>query len=147
MTTPAEMSLDDVLNEGLGFFEAFRRMGFPAEELFLGLDPFKVFIVLRSQGKEFVAICGPFVGGDERALYDAWTAKAKWWNGDATHEERSALWDRSFAKNHAFDLATSMMVKGFVLPRSKACRHGALSMNRCVTCGKEMFPMRFPGEL
>lgn len=109
------MSVDEVLNEALGFFEAFRRIGFSADDLFLGSDSWQVFLAVQAQGRQFIAICGPYEG-PEAELLTRWREKATWWNQTASSEEREALWNRSFARNNAFDLVTGLIRKGFDLP-------------------------------
>lgn len=122
MTTEAEVTvtLNEVLDEALGFFEAFRKMGFAAADIYFGWDAKVAFMILRTQGKEFVAICGPRNGATDSELHDKWQAKAVWWNlkTAATARERQEIWNHCLARRHAVNLITGLLSKGIMIPSS-----------------------------
>jgi hypothetical protein len=43
----------------LGYFEAFRKLGFRSEDIFVFLLRGSAYVMLRTQGKEFVCAAGP----------------------------------------------------------------------------------------
>lgn len=109
------MTIDEILNQALGFFEALRRTGFSADDIYFGADPWQVWIELRTQGKSFICICGDYFGS-HIPLLQAWEKKAEWWNSSSTPEGREALWKQSFAFNHAGEFLSAIVVKGIELP-------------------------------
>lgn len=111
------MTLEETLNEALGFNEAFRRLHFSPDELFVCADPEKIFVALRTQGLEFIAVCGPNSISSDAELIQRWDERCHWWNVTATDDEREALWDRSFARARSGELVVKLVLKGFILPR------------------------------
>lgn len=69
----------NVFAQAYGTHECFRRCGFPAEEIFVHLNPspdHSVLVILRMQGKEFLVTVGKFYDGvDDFAA--RWTAFCK----------------------------------------------------------------------
>ncbi len=106
-------TLKDALNEALAVQEVFRRLGFPADDLFVGADIEKLFVELRSQGKTFVVTCGE--GNYEQAeIEKGWTERATAWNKTMTHEEREVIYRNSSILKRSVKLLFALRTRGFI---------------------------------
>ena len=114
-----EKALSIVLDEALAVHEGFRRLGFEADDLFLGSDSEKVVVILRTQDKEFVVACG-FIETTEEALAQAWNEKVHRWNDPdgMTNSERAQLFETSNFSSMAIPLLAGLIQKGIRLPAS-----------------------------
>ena len=94
-------------------FEAYRRLGFSADDIFFGFQRGNVFATLRAQGKEFNIACGRLGGGEDAlALYERLVKELPDW---PTCEFLRA-WESSIVGNHGVELVTGIQAKGIVLP-------------------------------
>lgn len=110
------MTLDEVLEEALCWHEAFRRLGFQSEDLFIAADPEDIMVILRTQGLEFVGLAGPYAGPKEN-LMELWERKTEEWNSiPASTGWHDRLWNKSFVANHSSELCLKLVKKGFALP-------------------------------
>lgn len=116
------MELEQVLNEALATFEAYRRLGFTSDEIFFTLDSVNIFMVLQTQGKEFTITCGPRGVLDANQITAEWNKKAEAWNGTMTAPEREQIWISSFVASHCGSLIDGLMRKGIRLSRLKPSR-------------------------
>lgn len=116
------MKLEQVLNEALASFEAYRRLGFPSEEIFFIMDATNVFMVLKTQGKEFTIVCGPRGDLEGNQIIDEWNKRANAWNGTMTTMEREEIWTSSFVANHCGSLIDGLLHKGITLSRQSPTR-------------------------
>ncbi len=106
-------TLEQALNEALAVHEAFRRLGFPPEDIFVGADIEKLFVELRSQGKTLLVTCGEGIY-DQADIERLWEAKATAWNTTMTFEEREAIYRPSSVLKQAIKLLFALRIKGFV---------------------------------
>ncbi|MFA4971535.1 MAG: hypothetical protein WC683_02900 [bacterium] len=68
------------IREVLAMWEALRRLGFPAADIFCAYYPNQITVVLKMQGKEFTILCGkPNMSQEQFAKQ--WTHAAALWNG------------------------------------------------------------------
>lgn len=102
------------LNNALAAFEAFRRLGFPSDNLFFIQDEKSVFMALELPDKHFTIYCGP-KNGTKDEVVEAWQKKAEAWNHTMTPDEREAIWTGSFISMNCSSLITGMLKKGFQL--------------------------------
>lgn len=100
----------------LGCYEAYRRLGFTRDEIFLivgrdGNDKPMLFASLQSQGLEFNIACG--APPSEAALHKA----VEWWN-DTTqpHAPKDRLFVAARDRLGAAELAIALDRKGFLMP-------------------------------
>lgn len=109
--------LDAVLDEALGWFEAYRRIGFTPDEIRFGWTDQEIWMVAQAQGCEFRGICGarPENVGEEEILR-AWAKKGDWWNRFASKAAQSEIYFKSFPARNAFTLLLKLKEKGFQLP-------------------------------
>lgn len=110
----AAMDLDVVLDEALGWFEAFRRLHFTPDEIKFGIGPTEIWMVVERGECRFIGVCGPKPEGvTEEEIGQAWVRKGRWWNKIATDKERDRIYSASFPRNHAFELLDRLKAKGF----------------------------------
>lgn len=107
--------------------EAFRKLGFKPEEIFVGLLPAEVngslydkvvTVVLRAQDKQFAAtVCRWDISEDQFA--EKWSWMIDWLNNRAPHEDLDRMWQQS-AVGSADDFVTlgqALRDKGFFIPK------------------------------
>lgn len=97
--------------------EALRRLGFPADDIFVHADPFgTVAVELRTQGKSFSIVVGPS-GLTQAAFVSAWYDFAVALSSNKVSQEALAKhWDESRAKHDA-SFVTALLAAGFTFPR------------------------------
>jgi len=105
--------LDKTLHEALAFHEAFRRLGFEPEQLFLGMDSRQIWMELRAGEKTFVATCGSN-HHDIEHVQARWAEKVKKWNSSTSFAER--VWNDSFVRRNAMAFVLSVVSKDIELP-------------------------------
>jgi len=96
--------------------EAFRRLGFSADEIFVAVDVVRAYTVLRAQGLEFVVVLGDIEDG----FLDGWSMFAECSNRNAfAEEDLQEVWEESWVKNNSVCLVTAMTDKGFSFVEQK----------------------------
>ena len=116
-----------VLKEMLAVFEALRRLGFPADDIFVvpeaieyGSDRVVPATLLRTQGKEFAITAGdPY---PKEKFVDDWEAAGKLWNA-GKDSERGAIYERSIIKRKGCSLLLALEKKGITPPCIAARRN------------------------
>lgn len=112
------MTLEQIMDEALCYQEAFRRLGFTADEVFIGIDgpnTGTVKAIIRADDKDFAATCG-YWEGDEKIFAEKWKAKIEWWNSPETPDAaRTALWEKSAVAANATNLVVYLLAQGFEL--------------------------------
>lgn len=109
-------TLDRILNEAVAAHEAFRKLGFPSDDIFMCKDAANVLaVVLKSQGKEFILTVGE-VDEPDHVWQARWTEKATWWN-TAPDAEKLPVYAESAVRRNAELLVGCLLQKGFVIPR------------------------------
>lgn len=106
-------ALELALNEALAVHEAFRRLGFPADELFFAVYKDGLAVELRQGEREFVVRVAKPLGVDSALLTAAWTTKVEWWNTIATEEQRASIWQASQVANGGAVFVLGLAAKGF----------------------------------
>ena len=108
--------------EALATFEAFRRLGFAADDIFFEplLDPTtkqKVYAVaLHTQGKVFSVAVGLLDDG----LPDRMAAAAAWWNAQEPQNRFcERIWEGSHVRANAVDLLVVLHQRGFKIPANQ----------------------------
>lgn len=113
-----------VLLEALMAHQAFRQLGFPADNLFFsaGHDSSGVYgvqVLLRWGGRQFVLTIGMMPGVAYDDINNLWrTLVEQQPNYDAA--EFDALWEESTARREFVTLAVSLKAKGIELPITTA---------------------------
>lgn len=101
------MNLPKQIKEALAVHEAFRRLGFPSENIFISFDEENDdLLVILEWNADFVVHCGKWTEGKTR-LIEVWDAAVDWWNGAATDEEMHNIWFSS----KVFELRSGFTVK------------------------------------
>jgi hypothetical protein len=106
---------DRTLEEALAAAEALRKLGFSADDIYLGndMDGGQVGVILRTQGREFIITCGRWYGSEEQ-LAEEWRLKVEKWNSATTPTSwRERIWRRSFVARNATALCVKLVEKGF----------------------------------
>jgi len=108
--TPAE--IPPILLEALAVHEAFRRLGFTPDEIFIRPAPPRVYMLVRRSGMEFAVDAGE----NTVPMHEfgaAWTQAAEWWN--AHPPEGEAVWNSSRVRANVVGLITALVDSGFAL--------------------------------
>lgn len=105
------------IQEGLCAHEAFRRLGFEPNEIFICYDPSVCTIssILRTQGKEFSVLIGPTKLLAEEFV-ENWTKASVVFNETASNEEILDLWDISVVKYQLSEIIFRLEQKGIIIP-------------------------------
>lgn len=107
-----------ILEGCLGYFEAYRRLGFAPEEIFFCLYPAGVAMGLRAQGKSIDLLVGKLEGNDAIGITLAWNTLAAQWNSSMTKEERERIYWASWPANNAGQFVTILVHAGFTVKAS-----------------------------
>jgi hypothetical protein len=103
----------------IGAFEAYRRLGFKADDIFFLVSEsarfgvLSAFCLLKTQGKEFATECGPVESQEKAAAEYAALAMDKLPEADL---ER--LWDESEPRQNATLFVLAIVDKGFRIPNT-----------------------------
>lgn len=85
------MKWSDPIKELLAIHEAFRKLGYPPDELFVATYAGGyIQFVLQHQGKQFTIDIAQ--GQDPKAITEEWQKAVAWWNKEAAEEERQAIY-------------------------------------------------------
>lgn len=107
------MKLSDPIKELLAIHEAFRKLNYPPEELFVATYAGgRIQFVLQHQGKQFTIDIAQ--GQDPAAIAEEWQKAVAWWNKEATEEERQAIYMGSVLLEHGgtVSLIHALVAKG-----------------------------------
>jgi hypothetical protein len=109
------ISISSELRECLALFEAFRKLGYKAEDIYFMLNTnngcHTAHMVLRAEGKEFVCDAGS-VKGTPDEIQEQWRRAGNWWNS-TTEENREAVWRGSHVFKNKMDFLMALHTKGF----------------------------------
>lgn len=109
------------INEALSAHEAFRRLGYPAGDIYVAMYD-RPFVELRSALlREPVLIsCSkrPFTQAERDQFLARWPGAVANWNSGSkmTDEERWVIWSGGYIANHTVEFATMMVSKGHTAP-------------------------------
>lgn len=110
---PGLSSLHPAVQEALATHEVLRRCGFAAESIFVlhRVPPEPLFVVLRSQGKEFNISCGSLEVPEDQ-FKELWCQAARRFNA-APREDAQAMLDRTEVFSRVPELVAALVSKGF----------------------------------
>jgi hypothetical protein len=123
MPTAKSIRVQVSLYEGLGFHEAFRRLGYPSRDIFVAMHeaaeldggvvpwcilksvllPRPVLMTLSSEG---------FTKEEQVEFQELWPKIATAWNQTMTPEERERIWRESYVANNAGVFTAKMIDLG-----------------------------------
>lgn len=107
------MTLREYLLEGICAFEAFRRLGISADNIYFVAETADgcMAVMVREPGRQFVVSIGP-AQEDMDAVVKLWTQLATEYNAGRI-ENFTEHFEKSWVMQHRHDLVTSMALKGF----------------------------------
>jgi len=120
-----EECLDDVpfhFKEALCIHEAFRKMGYPSEEIFIGFagsnsnKGILVQVILKSEGKQFACDVLVVKGVPTDKLVETWKRSAHLWN-TSSDSQKMKLWNTSIVRKDSVGFVASLVLKGFAPKR------------------------------
>ena len=108
-----------VFREALGTHEAFRKLGFPAEDIYVHLNPDRtMLVVLKTQNKDFTVTVGSF---NKSVTYQKW--KNSWTAvGLAVIERRVSekvldrIWRSCYVYRQKVEFLMGIYAKGITIP-------------------------------
>jgi hypothetical protein len=85
--------LEATLRTCLGYREAFRRVGYEADEIYLVVDAEQIGVMVV-RGPSSLGFCaGPRADATRAQVSERWTQLADWWNVSSSVAEREELWN------------------------------------------------------
>lgn len=120
-----------VFREALGTHEAFRKLGFPAEDIFVHLNPDRtMLVVLKTQNKDFTVTVGSF---NKSLTYPTWKMS---WNavglavieGRVSEKDLERIWRSCYVYRQKVEFLMGISSKGIVIP-GPAVRRGDSDWN------------------
>jgi hypothetical protein len=119
MTDKRDANVELACDKQLAIFEAFRRLGFLADDIYFGFNPEAKapFTVLRSQGLEFVVMYPDVrpLDVDAEKFFDRWKERCEEWNGRMPESQRRAIFNRHIIDaGMSLSLVHALHKKGFV---------------------------------
>jgi len=110
-------SMEPAVREAICYHEAFRRLGFLPDDIWVGTNSTgQVTVELHAQGKVFTTIAGVCESAKDEQLFGVLWLKAMHLVIESTDEELQEIWESSFVKKNFIDFAKSMWEKGFEFP-------------------------------
>jgi len=117
----------DYYKEALAYREAFRRLGFPSEQIFILVQQLRdtagfvsIGMELRHPGPPFLKkfLCDVAIVRDNpEHLEVLWRRAVILWSNNATsNEERDEVWNRSHVKKNLLLLRHALIAKGIPIP-------------------------------
>lgn len=114
--------ISPAMREFIGYYEALRRLGFPAGSIYCFVAPtgeakqLTVFAHLEYAGREFNVECGPAVGDKDAVVVEYKAICDAFANNTISTEDDKRLWLESTAYRRAGALAVALLLKGIELP-------------------------------
>jgi hypothetical protein len=124
MKTNSVQTLADLppaYREALCVFEAFRRLGIAAEDIYMGFGNVGnvgvdcLYVQARQGALEFNFTVAQLLGHTEDQVHETWTEAVRLWNA-APQEETQPIWEAAAVKKVAEELVVCMYQKGFRFP-------------------------------
>jgi len=104
------------LRECLGYFEAFRRLGFPPDDIYFFLHRGVAYAKLMTQGREFTCSAGLMDCSSEDFMSE-WTRVGNAFNArEIPDPDMRRICSECQAFSNSVVFMTSLTVKGIVLP-------------------------------
>ena len=111
------MTYDEIhpaFRECLAYYEAFRRLGFPPEDIFFFLRQGMAYAMLRTQGKEFVCEVGKMDCSPKEFLRKWGHVGAALNSGNIPDKILSRIYEESFVRANAIAFMTGLTGKGIM---------------------------------
>ncbi len=118
------MTLSSACKELLSLHEMFRRLGFPAGDLYVDMHgkcgnpkcdlEIHVQFALRRGGREAPALFTVDIWEDCSTVGSDWVEALRWWNANASTPEVEQIYKNSVALANAFPLLMALEAKGLV---------------------------------
>ncbi len=109
------------IKEGLAYHEAFRKLGFPSEEIYFAHTDGKdgqgiaLAIVLLAQNLRFTCTIHTGLHEPLKQIQDRWSAATEAWN-KADDDDLDEIWTASEVCRNKVAFIAAMQSKGFRLP-------------------------------
>ncbi len=116
------LELHPIWKEVIACFEALRRLGFTADDLFLSRSPDgRMGMLARSAN--YLLVANPvgedafvFKGRSDPELQAEWREAAALWNASADKPDSMELWEGSTIRRHGIDLIMDLHRHGILVP-------------------------------
>jgi hypothetical protein len=113
---------DNVLpafREALAVHEAFRRLGFIPDQLFVTLDSeSQLFVILKHRGQDFAVCCGE-LSLTEAEFHEQWPALITAVNaGYMTEADMTSIWTNSYVYQNKVRFILAIKAKGIAIPEN-----------------------------
>lgn len=114
--------VDSIYLEAWAYFEAFRRLGFVPDDIYLALatedERTVVMVELRTEERDFVVRLGSVSQTQDEVEIIWGEFVAALASGEFGEEELTAVWESSLAYKDSDVLVAGMLEAGFVFPKS-----------------------------
>lgn len=105
--------LPKVHQELLAVHEAFRRLKFPAKDIFIMFQDSKVLCVLVREDKNFAVLVGEWPKDQEKEFMAFWDEAVRLWNskGNTSTEDHERLWAQSRVRNNSVAFVSALILR------------------------------------
>lgn len=110
------MTVPECIERQLAYWEALRRLGFPADEIYVAFHGDRLFTELHTAGGVF-RIEVAYGVKDRKGYEAAWRAACDAWNGGMPESERRRIYE-GLGHGWAAGLVTALLRKGIRAPRT-----------------------------
>lgn len=114
-------SLTNNIHEALAIHEALRRIGYPAEDIFINPEEEQnsLNVVAKDGDKMFTVAVGKL--NCPLPMFSAlWEQSIHWWNDPQNKVEVNQIYEKSHVKSEAVELLLALVVKGMKVNGSQA---------------------------
>lgn len=121
--------------EALSVHEAFRKLGFNSEDVFIarGLGPDRVLSILvgiKRDGQQFFLSVGHYDGTDEQLL-STWHEVVAVYKG-SPEESLQNMWDNSSIKKQSVVFLNALIKKGILMPNVERDRKAGVALSNAL---------------
>lgn len=107
------MKISKPCAECLSLFEMFRRLNFPADDIFFDCYPAESVVQVRVQkGESAFRADVPLLGVDSLSFKEKMDDAILWWNTSATHEDRREVYLQSDSLSRSMEMLSKLREKG-----------------------------------
>lgn len=100
----------------LAIFEAFRRLGFSPDDIYVAFyNKSELFTTVRQGSIDFNISISHGKQIDQKAYAEIWLVEAARWNSEMTDKERSEIFRSEFSESKLMELILTVKAKGMVL--------------------------------
>lgn len=112
------MTLKKLARVQLAVFEALRRLGFKADDIFVAFyNGGELFTELHQGEQRFRITISRGTVIDSKAYKTLWEVEAERWNKSMTDAERMKIYRKEFSVEKLLDLTDTLKHHGFVVPK------------------------------